>query len=97
MGEKMGRKSSHFREEILSSMEVPGDLACQDVLLSVTGNRQICLENYKSILGYTEGEIHVLTKNGSLRILGSHLEICSYREEEMLIKGHVREIRFLDS
>lgn len=90
----MSRKSGSYKERFVTSMEIPEDLAFQEVLLSVTGNTRLCIENYRSILRYTPCCILVLTKNGKLLIQGKALEIQSYSNDEMIISGHITEIKF---
>lgn len=91
----MGRKASHLKEEIVSSMEIPRDLAFKEALVTVTGNNRLCIENYRNILEYKENCILVLSKNGRVRVSGSRLEILYYTNDEMVITGHIREIKFL--
>ena len=92
----MGRKTASFREHVISSMEIPRDLAYRDVLVSLTGSTRLCIENFRSILEYTPSRILVLTKNGRLQISGSSLEMQSYTNDEMLITGHITEIILLN-
>lgn len=91
----MGRKASHLKEEIVSSMEIPRDLAFQEAMVTVTGNNRLCIENYRNILEYNDSCILILTKNGRIRVCGSHLGILFYTYDEMVITGHIRELQFL--
>lgn len=92
----MGRKTSQIKAQMVSTMEIPRDLAYQEVLLTVTGNTSVCIENYRSILEYTTQKVLLLTKNGRLQITGKCLEIQSYTSDEMLITGHITEVAFLN-
>ena len=92
----MGRKTSQIKAQMVSTMEIPRDLAYQEVLLTVTGNTSVCIENYRSILEYTMQKVLLLTKSGRLQITGKCLEIQSHTSDEMLITGHITEIAFLN-
>lgn len=92
----MTRKPSRIKEELVSSLEIPRDLAYRDAMVSITGNTSLCIENYKCILEYNRESILVLTKNSRIQITGCQLEITSYTNDEMMIRGHMKEISFLD-
>ena len=83
-----------FREGLMSTLEVPKDLASQEPLLTVTGNSGLCIENYKSIQSYSQESIRILTRKGRIRICGKSLRIQYYTSDEMGISGHFQEIIF---
>lgn len=92
----MGKRSSRFKERMASSLELPGDLAFSEPVLTVVGQREICIENYRRILEYTETRLQLLTRRGRLAVEGEGLRILYYRGEEMKIGGRIRRILFED-
>ena len=43
----MGRKKERFQETVASSLELPGDLVFAEPVLTMIGQREICIENYQ--------------------------------------------------
>ena len=78
-----------FREKILTAMQVPGDLACKDPIITLTGPSRAVIENYKSILFYSGEKLIILTCKGKVILQGENLEIASYSPMEMEIKGFI--------
>ncbi|MFR7901226.1 MAG: YabP/YqfC family sporulation protein [Ruminococcus sp.] len=51
-------------KNILTAMQVPGDLACKDPIITLTGPSRAVIENYKSILFYSGEKLIILTCKG---------------------------------
>ncbi len=88
------KKRRHLKENLVTALEVPKDLAYKDTILTITGWTAAIIENYKSILKYTEEEIVLLAFHGKVTIYGSHLEIARYAPDEMQIEGKISNISF---
>ncbi len=86
------KKNGQYKEMLVNAMEVPGDLAYRDAILTVTGKNLAVIENYRGILRYTGEEIIVLTYRGRLTICGKHLEIPCFTREEMQVRGCISQI-----
>lgn len=78
-----------IRETILTAMEIPGDLACKEPIITLTGSSGAVIENYKSILFYSGEKLILLTCRGKVTLQGKNLEIASYTPMEMEIKGFI--------
>ena len=83
-----------WREALAQSLELPRDLACRDALLTMTGESQLLVENYRAIREYTPGHLLIQAANCRIRIEGKHLQIRYYNNEEMQIEGRIEVIRF---
>ena len=77
------------------TVQLPRDLSEGALLLSATGQEELCIENYKGILEYTCECIRILAKNCLLEVKGSNLLIDAYSREEMVITGRICQIRYL--
>lgn len=86
------KKKHYLKENLVTALEVPKDLAYQDAIITVTGMNQAVIENYRSILRYTREEIVLLTLRGKVIICGKRLEIPCYTPEEMTICGSISGI-----
>lgn len=81
-----------IRENLVTALEVPGDLAYQDAIVTVTGPAHAVIENYRCILSYTSEKLVVLTKHGKVIFCGKRLEIPCYTPEEMQVHGLITGI-----
>lgn len=57
-------KKATVRERLADLLELPGDLAYNGCIITLIGEREILLENYRSILEYRSDHLLVLTGNG---------------------------------
>ena len=92
----MGRKKERFQETVASSLELPGDLVFAEPVLTMIGQREICIENYRGILSYSQTSLQILTRKGKVTIKGENLTVLYYRGEEMKVGGEIAGILFED-
>lgn len=82
------------RELVVESLKLPKDSLLGASILTVTGNADIFVENYKGIIEYS-GEIILLQgKTCKIEILGKRLNIVYYTNEDMKISGCIESIRY---
>lgn len=65
-------------------------------VITITGRNEICIENYRGILEYTDLLIRVQTKSGQIRLSGKNLQIEYYTNDEMKITGRIVQLEFTD-
>lgn len=82
------------KEMLVESLKLPKDMMMGAFLLSMTGNREAFIENYRGILEYTENCILLQTKNGQVRFIGNGLVIEYYTNEDMKICGEISQVIF---
>lgn len=86
------RKLSYAKERLVDRLELPKDLLLGAINISITGQYEAYIENYSSIIEYTDCVIKIRGKGVSIKILGKNLVIDSYSADDMYIKGIIREI-----
>ena len=86
------KKIGQWKEDMITSLEIPRDLAMKETVITVTGRHQVIVCNYRSVLRYEEDEIILRTVRGRLQIRGKKLQIPIYTPEEMYIEGVITEI-----
>ena len=74
--------------------EIPKDVLPGLSVLTVTGNVELTLENYRGILDYTGELVRVQVKGGQLKVTGEHLMISYYTNDEMKMTGWIRDIEY---
>ena len=85
---KLGR----WKEQMVSALEIPPDLAYSETIITMTGSMEILIENYKSISRYTPTEIVVRSLRGKVSICGKNLEILWYTSSAMKVTGNISAI-----
>ena len=82
------------RELLVESLKLPKDMMMGAFMLSMTGNREAFIENYRGILEYTDTCILLQTKTGQVRFAGTGLVIEYYTNEDMKIGGCITSVIF---
>ncbi len=92
MKKKKEKKSAGQR--LSGLLDVPLDMVADVPRLTMSDNRELCVENYKSIEGYEPEEIRLRCKAYRLVIVGRGLSIVAITDEEMMIRGAILNILF---
>lgn len=87
-------KGKNLINKALSGVQIPMDIALRLPNIEITGNRQVYIENYKSILEYESSVIRLKLKNMQMVIEGVNLVIDYYTQQNMLITGKIKSIKF---
>lgn len=90
----MEKLSSSMRKYMSETLKMPKDIVYGDALVQITGHHEAYIENYKSIVEYTDSRIKLQTKSGKLLIAGKRLRIEYYTGDEMKITGYLSEFKF---
>ena len=93
--QRQEEESHPFRNKIAELSELPKDVALGMPILTVTGQMELCLENYRGILEYTEKLILLQGKTCQVCFEGARLSIDYYTNEDMKISGCISCIRYI--
>jgi len=83
------------KELLLESLKLPKDICMGAIKVSLTGNREVWIENYRGILEYTEEMILLQGKTCQVCFEGTGLSIDYYTNEDMKISGCIACIKYL--
>ena len=67
-----------FKNHMVESLELPKDLVYRAAIVTVMGNRELLLENYKGILEYEKEYIRIQAKSCRILVRGKNLNISYY-------------------
>ena len=82
------------KEQMTEALNLPKDLTLGAVILTITGKHEAYVENYMSLIEYTDEMIRIQTRTCKLEIHGKQLEIVYYTNEEMKITGELLEVKY---
>lgn len=83
------------KELLVESLKLPKDMMMGAFMLSMVGNREAMIENYRGIIEYTDTCILLQTKTGQVRFEGNGLVIEYYTNEDMKITGNICHVIFV--
>lgn len=82
------------KELVVESLKLPKDSLLGASIVTITGNTEIFVENYKGIIEYTSQMILLQGKTCKIEICGKRLNIVYYTNEDMKINGYVDAVRY---
>lgn len=82
------------KNHIADSAQIPKDVSMGMPILTITGDSELCVENYRRILEYTSELIRIQTRTGYIRVHGAHLAIIYYSNDDMKIIGKICTIEY---
>lgn len=90
--EREARQTISNRELIVESLKLPKDSMLGASIVTLTGNTEAFIENYKGIIEYTSEVILLQGKTCKIEICGKRLNIVYYTNEDMKISGWIERI-----
>ena len=82
------------RQGLSDGLELPKDVSCGVVIVTVTGRRALVLENYRGILSYDDYCIVIQTRDCKVTVCGCRLKVDYYTNGEMKIVGLIHQISY---
>ena len=76
------------------ALNLPKDLMLGAAIITITGKHEAYVENYMSLIEYTEELIRIQTKTCKLEIHGAGLYISYYTNDEMKNTGENLEMKY---
>jgi len=92
--EKVQPKVS-LKEKFSEMLELPKEIVMNIPKLTMVGNRDMIIENYKGIIEYDNARIRVNTGAGVIKITGSRLLIKEITSEDVIICGDINGLEFI--
>lgn len=84
------------KTEVVDALGLFPDVFLGDVLVSVIGRRVVRVENYRSLILYTDTLVKIQAKTTKLLIRGRGLLVERYCEDEMMVCGAIQSLEFED-
>ena len=74
---------------------IPRDVVFGDFIITLTGNCEAYIENYRGIVSYDENKISIQGNHVILNICGCNLAVDFYSQESMKIKGKIKRQEYV--
>lgn len=92
----MKKKSQSRKKELfVETLKLPKDVCMGAMRVTLTGNSEAWIENYKGILEYSDSMILLQGKVCQVCLEGRGLTIDYYTNEDMKISGCICNVRYL--
>ncbi|HEX2947304.1 MAG TPA: sporulation protein YqfC [Clostridia bacterium] len=92
--EENNRKKG-FREKLTEMLELPKELVLNIPRITMVGNGDMMIENYKGLVEYGRARIRISTGPGTVKITGIGLVIREITSEDIIISGNIHTLEFL--
>jgi len=89
------QKIESRKEALLDTLKLPKDICMGALKVTMTGNREAWIENYRGILEYTGSLILLQGKTCQVSFEGTGLSIDYYTTEDMKISGCISCIKYI--
>lgn len=86
-----------IKEKIINALELPKDLILDIPRITIVGDRDILLENYKNILEFSCEQIRVATGLGVIRISGENMQIREITCDNIAVSGEINGIELTET
>jgi len=84
-----------IKKQIANALEVPGEVAMDDVRLVISGNALMTVENHKGLMEYDEEKISIRIKEHFLVVEGKDLLLNNIHPDELALEGAFSSISFI--
>lgn len=84
-----------LRERFTEMLELPKEIVLNMPKLTMLGNGDLIIENYKGISLYDKDIIHVNTSAGTIKVNGGEIYIKEITSENIMIYGNILSLEFL--
>lgn len=88
-------KKPNLKERVTEVLELPKEIVLNMPKLTMLGNGDLIVENYKGILEYDEGVIRLNTTSGIIRVTGADIYIKEITMESIMIFGNIQALEFM--
>ena len=89
------QRNEERKESLIDSLRLPKDICMGAMKVTMTGNREAWIENYRGLLEYTERQILLQGRTCQVCFEGTRLSIDYYTNEDMKISGWISCIRYI--
>ena len=87
--------NKNLKIKMAERANLPKDVIMGVPIITMTGQTDMRIENYRGILEYTDCLIRIQTKIGRIKISGKQLQVSYYTNDEMEITGQILSVEYV--
>ncbi len=87
-------KKMSLKEKLADSIDMSKEIILDSAKIIFIGHREVTVENYKSIIEYTDSKIILDSKPSKLKFEGENLEVKTITQEFLYITGKILKLEF---
>lgn len=84
----------NHKTAIVSALNLPEDVFIGEMILTFIGGHEMTVENYRSIVYYTDSVLKLQGKTTRLTVTGKELSIEYYDKEILKLAGQIKSAEF---
>lgn len=84
----------NHKTAIVSALNLPEDVFIGEMILTFIGGHEMTVENYRSIVYYTDSVLKLQGKTTRLTVTGKELSIEYYDKETLKLTGQIKSAEF---
>ncbi|MBP3337756.1 MAG: YabP/YqfC family sporulation protein [Clostridia bacterium] len=92
---KKDKEKRKVSEKICDCLEISSDILSDIPRFTINDNREVQIENYKSVIEYTQENVRLGAKKYEINISGEELTIVCITDEQIYIKGKIAKIDYI--
>lgn len=89
------RKVPNIKERVSEVLELPKEVVMNVPKLTMVGNGNLIIENYKGVIEYDDCRVRINTGTGVIKITGIKLVIKGITSENILVDGEIESLEFI--
>lgn len=92
---KIFKGNQNIKKKLVNTLELPKEIIFNLPLITIVGNEEINIENYKGVIEYSPEKIRINTECGVLKINGEKLSFKQITAENIIVTGIIQTLEYL--
>ena len=92
---KIFKVNQKKKKKLVNTLELPKEIIFNLPLITIVGNEEINIENYKGVIEYSPEKIRINTECGVLKINGEKLSFKQITAENIIVTGVIQTLEYL--
>ncbi len=92
---KIFKVNQNIKKKLVNTLELPKEIIFNLPLITIVGNEEINIENYKGVIEYSPEKIRINTACGVLKINGEKLSFKQITAENIIVTGVIQTLEYL--
>ena len=92
---KIFKVNQNIKKKLVNTLELPKEIIFNLPLITIVGNEEINIENYKGVIEYSPEKIRINTECGVLKINGEKLSFKQITAENIIVTGVIQTHEYL--